>query len=122
MSLVARASSPDSVADLRPGDADPVLELLQRSGAMRKRLLLLALVAGLLGAAGLMWLYAATADTVYGRVLGAAFAVGGIASFAACRAIGAAVARAHAERVATELAASHGVDRAALVEAAGILG
>ena len=102
-------------------EMDAAAELLRRSTALRRRLLATSIAASLLAGAGAAGLYVAAAEEVYGRVLGAIFAVGGIAAFAVLHRVSRAVARGMEARWANELARRLNISAEALRESLRML-
>lgn len=62
-------------------EADATAMLLAQSRVLRRRLLVLTLAGATLVGAGVALLYISMAVRVYGRVIGVAFAVGGVVGF-----------------------------------------
>lgn len=106
---------------------DPILEadatflLMARSTALRRRLLIGALAASLLAGAGTAVLYVAAASTIYGRVIGLAFALGGLLAFVILHRASRAIARRFEARWAGELARRHELSAEAITEALRVL-
>ena len=109
-------TGPDPVTE-----ADAIVELMARSAAFRRRLLVLSLACSLLGGVAGAYLYVALATTIYGRVTGAAFAVGGLLSFTVLHRLSGALARSRERRWIAELSGRHQLDTEPLAEAAAML-
>lgn len=105
-------SGPDPVTE-----ADAIIELMQRSHALRRRLLMLSLAASMAGGVVGLLLYLGTALRVYGKVAGFFYAAGAILTFMLMQRVSGAIARAHEIRWSAELARRHALDERPLLEA-----
>lgn len=108
-------SGPDPVTE-----ADAIVELMQRSHALRRRLLMITIAASMAGGVIGLALYVGLALRVYGRVAGFFYAGGAIVTFLAMQRVSNAIARAQEARWSAELARLHHLDEAPLLEAAAM--
>lgn len=102
-------------------EADAIFSLMSRSTALRKRLLVVALAGSVLGGCGLVALYLQTAAAAYGRVTGAAFAVGGLITFVILRGVSRFIARRFEAHWARQLARRHDLSAGTLRESLRVL-
>ncbi len=98
-------------------EAQAITELIQRTTALRSRLLRGTIAASIAGGFGGLALYAALATRFYGRVAGAFFAAGAILTFAAVRRAAHAFARAREAAWQAELVKRHRLSPEPLAEA-----
>jgi hypothetical protein len=109
-------SGPDPVTE-----ADAIVELMMRSTALRRRLLMLTLGASILGGGGGVVLYVSLAMELYGRAAGALFAAAAVLSFTALHRLSGLVARGREAAWIAELCQQHRLDPQPLAEAAAML-
>jgi hypothetical protein len=109
-------SGPDPVTE-----ADAIVELIRRSVALRRRLLVLTIGGSILGGAGGVALYLAMATTIYGRAAGGVFAFVAVLVFTALHRLSGALARAREARWIAELSRQLDLDAEPLAEAAAML-
>jgi hypothetical protein len=112
----SQREGPDPTAEV-----DATAELLQKSTALRRRMLALTIAGSLLGGAAVAALYVASAEAIYGRVTGALFAAGGLAAFAVLHRAGRAFARRMEATWAEELARRLSLSAEALKESLRML-
>src|SRR5262249_38309116 len=112
----SQREGPDPTAEL-----DATAELLQRSTALRRRLLGLTIAGSLLAGAVGSALYVGLAERIYGRVIGAAFAAFALAAFALLHRVSRAFARRMEARWSEELAGRLGLSAEALKESLRML-
>jgi hypothetical protein len=111
----AERLEPDPVTEV-----DVIVELMHRSTALCRRLLILTLGAAIAGGAAGVALYGSLATQVYGRVGGAFFAAFAIVTFMVVRRLCDAIAQGRERRWIAELAARHRLDPGPLAEAMGL--
>ncbi len=108
-------SGPDPVTE-----ADAIVELMQRSHALRRKLLMVSIAASMVGGVLGVLVYLGTALRVYGRVAGFFYAGGAVLTFLAMQRVSGALARAQEVRWSAELARRHDLDERPLLEAAAM--
>jgi hypothetical protein len=101
-------------------EADAITDLIRRTTALRRRLLVVTLAASILGGMGGGALYTATATRIYGPVGGAFFAAGAILTFALVGRLSDLVARAREAVWIADLARRHQLRPDVLTEALGM--
>lgn len=106
-------SGPDPVTE-----SDAIVELMQRSHALRRKLLMLTIAASMFGGVAGVLLYLGTALRVYGRVAGFFYAAGAILTFMAMHRLSNVIARAREAQWSAELARKYELDPRPLLEAA----
>lgn len=112
----SQREGPDPTAEM-----DATAELLQRSTALRRHLLALTIAGALLAGTATSALYVASAESVFGRVIGAFFAAGALAGFAVLHRVSRAFARRMEARWADELAGRLSLEAEALKESLRML-
>jgi hypothetical protein len=118
----AERLDPDPVTE-----ADVIVELMHRTTALRRRLLVLTVGASVVGGAAgvavygsVTALYGRLPAEIYARICGACFAAFAILTFRVARLLSVAIARGRERRWIAELAAQHQLDPRPLAEALGL--
>lgn len=101
-------------------EADVIIELIHRTTALRRRLLVASLGVSVVAGAGAAVLYVGVAERIYGRVTGAFFAAGMILAFVVLRRLSNALARARESAWIAELVERYAVSAEPLREALGM--